>query len=163
MIADGDLPMLPRVGLRLVLPGRFAHARFLGRGPHENYAERCTSALLGIYDLAVDDWARPYIYPAECGGRTGVRWLELRESPGEAGGLRIDAEADLQVQLARFTTEDLTAARHTIDLPRRDEVYVYVDYRHMGVGGDIGWGKSVREPYLIRPGVFRWAVRLSAL
>jgi beta-galactosidase len=155
---DADMPCLPRVGLRLVVPGWAERVRWLGRGPHENYADRKASAFFGRYESTIDALSIPYIYPAEHGGRADVTHLELL---GGKQRLVIDSDTPLQMNVARFTTEDLHVARHTVDLPRRNEVYVYLDHRHMGVGGDIGWGKSVREPYLVKPGVYRWALRLS--
>ena len=156
---DADLPVLPRVGLRLVVPQWATHASYLGRGPHENYPDRKASAFIGVYELATADWAKPYIYPAENGGRTDISRLTLRDSAGGTT-LHLHADTTLQVTMAHFTTEDLTAARHTTDLPNRAELYVYLDAAHMGVGGDIGWGRAVRSEYLVRPTPRRFSMTL---
>jgi beta-galactosidase len=156
---DADLPLLPRAGLRLVLPKWATRAQYLGRGPHENYADRCASAFVGLYELATKDWAVPYIHPGECGGRTGITRLVLSD---EAGKTRLEVVSDqpLQVSLGHFTTADLAAAKHTVDVPCREELYVYLDHAHMGVGGDIGWGRSVRPEYLVPPRTFRFGITL---
>ena len=43
----GDLPELPRLGLRLKLPKTFEQLEWYGRGPWENYADRKESAHIG--------------------------------------------------------------------------------------------------------------------
>jgi beta-galactosidase len=159
VIPDADLPPLPRVGIRLTLPGAFARISYLGRGPHENYADRKASSFLGLYSADIDAMSMPYIYPAECGGRTDTRRIRL--TGPDSLRLTVRPESPMHFSIARFTTEDLDAATHTIDVPRRDKVYLHLDHLHMGVGGDIGWGKSVRPEYLVRPRPFRFALRLE--
>ncbi len=45
IVCGGEQPaFLPRLGVRLALPGRFRHVRWYGRGPHENYVDRKQSA-----------------------------------------------------------------------------------------------------------------------
>ncbi|MDP5210803.1 hypothetical protein [Microbulbifer sp. 2205BS26-8] len=40
------LPVLPRVGMNLVLPGEFKQLEWFGRGPHENYEDPASRAHL---------------------------------------------------------------------------------------------------------------------
>ncbi|MEI7767567.1 MAG: glycoside hydrolase family 2 TIM barrel-domain containing protein [Phycisphaerae bacterium] len=159
--ADPDLPLLPRIGLQLALPGQFDRCRWFGRGPHENYVDRIGSAFVGRYELPVDDLYVPYIHPTENGGRCDVRWVELVD--GSGAGLRAWSDTPLQFSAHRFTTADLTGAEHTIDLPRRPDITWSLDHRHAGVGGDIGWGPSVYEAYQIKPGLYRYRMYLKPL
>ena len=49
--------------------------------------------------------------------------------------------------------EGLTKSnRHSIDVPKRPEVYLNVDYKQMGVGGDNSWGAHVHDEYKIFAG-----------
>jgi len=159
--ADPRLPTLPRVGLTLDVAGEFAQAIWYGRGPHENYPDRLHSAFLGRWTSAVDDLAVPYIHPSENGGRGDVRWWALTDATG--AGLLVASDAPLQVSAHRCTTADWTAAEHTPDVPRRAAISLALDHRHQGVGGDVGWWPCVHEPWLVRPGRFRWRLALVAL
>jgi beta-galactosidase len=70
---------LPRAGVHVALPGDLAAAAWYGRGPHECYADRLSSAKLGVHEAAVEDLHVPYIYPG--------RWKEGGERErGRPGG-----------------------------------------------------------------------------
>jgi beta-galactosidase len=161
VLADLQLPVLPRIGLRFDMPGTLARCTFYGRGPHENYVDRKASAHVGRYELGVDEMFVPYIHPTENGGRTDCRWCAFTDEEGR--GLLVAMDWPMQFSAHRCTTEDLAAAGHTIDVPRRENISVNVDHRHMGVGGDVSWRPCVHEPYLVRPGRFRYRVVLAPL
>ena len=40
--------------------------------------------------------------------------------------------------------------------------HLTLDHQMMGIGGDVGWLRSVRERYLLPPGMYRWSVVLNA-
>ena len=69
---------LPRVGVRFSLPGRFRELRWFGRGPHENYPDRRSSAMLGRVERSLP-MLPPYLVPQEFGLRTDTRWLECTD------------------------------------------------------------------------------------
>ena len=62
------LPALPRIGMTAQIPAAFDRVTWLGRGPHENYADRRESAFVGRYDLPADDFFFPYVEPGEAIG-----------------------------------------------------------------------------------------------
>ena len=72
-IVQNDLPELPRFGMKLTLPGHFDQLSWFGRGPHESYWDRKTSAEIDLYSGLV--WAQtfPYIRPQEKIGRASCR------------------------------------------------------------------------------------------
>ncbi|NLD72493.1 MAG: DUF4981 domain-containing protein, partial [Chloroflexi bacterium] len=59
----GRLPELPRIGVTLGLPEGFEEFTWFGRGPEETYADRKTSALVGLYRGTVDEQYVPYVRP----------------------------------------------------------------------------------------------------
>ena len=159
--ADERLELIPRIGQMLELPVAFRRITWFGRGPHENYADRLASALVGRYSADVDELFTPYIHVTENGGRAQVRWLAATDAAGN--GLLISGDQPLQFSAHRCSTEDLQMAEHVPDVPRRERVFLSLDHCHMGVGGDIGWGRCVHEPYLIRPGTFRYRLNVRPL
>ena len=72
-----QLASLPRLGLHLQLPPSLERAEWFGRGPHENYADRCSGALVGRHEASVPQLFTPYLCPSENGHRCDVRWLRL--------------------------------------------------------------------------------------
>jgi beta-galactosidase len=82
---SGNHPMLMKFGVRMNLPEKMEAMEWYGRGPHESYEDRKTSARVGIYNGSVSDQFHPYVRPQETGNKTDVRWLKL--SANEGGGL----------------------------------------------------------------------------
>jgi beta-galactosidase len=152
------LPHLPRVGLELVLPPGFENLTWYGRGPHENYADRLRSALVGRYTSRVDDQFTPYVYTSESGGKEGLRWLALTNDQGY--GLHLTGFAPLHFDALHYTIADLTRSHHPTELTRRSETILHLDAAHMGVGGDDGWMAAVHPEFLVRPGRYHFAVTL---
>ncbi|NJM16484.1 MAG: DUF4981 domain-containing protein [Bacteroidales bacterium] len=77
-----DLPYLLRLGMNLQLLEDLNNIEYYGRGPHENYWDKKTSAQVGLYKSKVADFYVPYIRPQENGYRTDVRWFTATNSQG---------------------------------------------------------------------------------
>jgi beta-galactosidase len=134
-----------------------------GRGPHENYWDRQTSAPVGRYESTVGDWVTPYVRPQENANRCGIRWFSLTDQQG--GGLRVNAPPGepLSISAWPYSMEDLATTAHDSKLPGRDFITVNLDHLQMGVGGDNSWGLPVNAPYRIKPNrSFRWSFTLGA-
>ena len=57
----------------------FSHpeVEYYGLGEAENYIDRRCGAVLGNYSYDVRNNVTPYLYPQECGNRTGVRTMTI--------------------------------------------------------------------------------------
>jgi beta-galactosidase len=135
---------------------------WFGRGPHENYWDRKTSAPIARYESTVEKWITPYVRPQENANRCDVRWVSLADKTG--AGLRFTAgvSAPLSVSAWPYSMEDLAKATHDFALPRRDFITVNLDHLQMGVGGDNSWGLPVNDPYRIWPDkVYEWSFTVS--
>lgn len=159
--ASKSLPILPRVGVELILPGNLDQLEWLGRGPHENYSDRKQSAPVGLYSGSVHEQNVPYILPVECGGKEDVRWFAVTDMNGY--GIRIEAERPLHIDIHHNSIEDYTLAKYAHELPKRDRTFVHIDHLHSGLGGDTGWTQNIHEPYKIYPGTFRYQFVISPL
>jgi len=151
------LPTLPRVGVIMTLAPGFENLAWFGRGPHENYTDRAESAFLGIYRSDVGGQFVPYILPQECGNHTDTRWLTLDNG---TAGLRIEGDCPLEFSALHHSPADLFAARHTTDLPLREETWLTVDYRQRGLGTG-SCGPQTREEYAVSPGLYRFSLLLG--
>jgi len=155
-----DLPPLPRIGLQLTIPGEFNTFTWYGRGPHENYCDRKEGAPVGVYSGTVDEQYVPYIMPQENGNKTDVRWVSLTNNSGF--GLLAVGRPLMEVSAHHYTTEDLTMAKHTYELKRREDITLNLDYKQSGLGGG-SCGPDTLPKYLVKPESVHFSVRFRPL
>ncbi len=144
-----DLPPPFRVGMAFALPTDFKTIEWYGRGPHESYVDRATSAPIGLWRGAIAQPNHDYIRPQETGNKIDVRWMELS---GPQGGLRVGGDKPLIMNALAFPYGDLD--RHapgswkSTDVVPHGQVTLLVDATQWGVGGDTQWseiGKPLPE------------------
>jgi beta-galactosidase len=157
VVPGKELPFLPRVGLQMCLPGGYEQFTWYGRGPHETYADRKEGAQVGVYSSTVDEQYVPYIFPEENGNKTEVRWVSLTKENGV--GLLAVGSPWLEVSAHHFTTEDLTLARHTHELIRREDITLNLDYGQSGLGS-ASCGPGRLDKYQVKSEEIRYSVRL---
>jgi beta-galactosidase len=160
-VPDG-IPQVARIGVELVLTAGLEQAAWFGRGPFENYPDRKSAALVGRYESTVTRFfENGYILPGDCGGREDVRWLTLRDATG--AGLLFRGAPVFHFDALHLSVDDLIAADHNWKLTPRPEIWLHLDHRHMGVGGDTGWTRNVHPEYRVGPGVYDWTFRIAPL
>ncbi|MEU9135900.1 glycoside hydrolase family 2 TIM barrel-domain containing protein [Streptomyces sp. NPDC048404] len=118
---------LPRLGVRLGLPGSADRVTWLGGGPGEGYPDTSAASMNGRWESTVDAMQTPYVRPQENGARPEVRRAEI-------GGLRIEGDPAFWFTARRWTTEELDAAGHLTDLRPGDTVWVNLDHGQQGIG-----------------------------
>ena len=162
--ANAPLPMLPRIGLKLALPGGFDRVQWFGRGPWENYRDRKTAAFVGLYETTAGEPC-PYVTPQEYGNRTDTRWVAVRDSEGY--GLLVVGDPVLEFSAHPYWPEDLTqesrGAKHYPEALRRDFTCLTLDHAQMGVGGDDSWGAPVHPEYTLAAKAYAYIFRLRPL
>lgn len=142
-----DLPPPVRVGLWFTLPSQPSSVEWLGRGPHESYVDRFTSAPIGLWRGALADQNHDYMRPQDTGNKLDVRWMEL----GSGGpGLRIEADKPLMMQALAFPYTDLyrrpAGTWKSSDIVPHGEGTLIIDAAQWGVGGDTTWN-HVGQPH----------------
>jgi beta-galactosidase len=156
-------PELPRVGMQFAIPADLDQVQWYGRGPQENYLDRKTGALVGIYRSTVGDWITPYVRPQENANRTDIRWARFTNM--DKRGLQVQSDSSLlAISAWPYSEQDLETATHNDQLPQRDFITVNVDGWQMGVGGDISWGLPVHNQYrLLAKGRYEYAFYLNGV
>ncbi|MBO9600666.1 MAG: DUF4981 domain-containing protein [Cohnella sp.] len=160
LLPGNALPEIPEVGMMLALPASFDRLTWYGKGPHENYWDRAEGAKLGVYASTVAEQLTPYLRPQECGNKTEVRWLTLSDRHGI--GLRIGGEPFVEANALGYSPHELEAYDHPHKLPPSDRVWLRVNYRQMGVGGDDSWGAKTHPEYTLyanRPYTYRYTLQ----
>jgi beta-galactosidase len=162
-----DLPEIPRFGMRLKLNGSYDNLSYYGRGPWENYSDRNTASFVGEYsDKVMNQYTRNYIRPQESGYKTDVRWLTLKNDKGQ--GIKIVGQQPLGFSALNISTEDLDpgktkAQRHPsdLDLNSKEAVYLHLDYKQRGLGGDDSWGRLPHDPYRLLDKQYSYSYTIS--
>ncbi len=173
---NGNLPEIPRMGMNLQLAREYENMQWLGRGPQENYCDRYTGALVGLYDGKVKDQYWAYIRPQENGNKTDIRWVSFLNNEGN--GLLVIGLPLLSVSAHHNLVEDFESPvrtvgriydgqvvvnRHTNDVKERNLVSVNLDYKQMGVGGDDSWGARTHPEYLLKDKLYNYSFRLRLI
>jgi beta-galactosidase len=145
--ANADqLPEIPRFGMLMAMPKGFETIRWFGRGPQETYWDRC-DARVDLYEGTVDEQYFDYSEPTESGNKVDVRWVALTNDKGI--GLLAIGMPHLSVNALHYKAEDLEGPKHIYQVKRRDNIYLNLDYRQMGVGGDNSWGARTHPEFTL--------------
>lgn len=154
----GTVDFLPRFGLQLTMPKGNEAVTYYGLGPHESYIDKKLSVKRDVYDTSVDQMHTDYIMPQENGSRYHTEWAVVSNSLGM--GLRFAGPDRFSFNASHYTPEDLTAARHNVELVRRDETIVHLDYKMSGVGSN-SCGPRLMEKYRLNEKSFAFEVTIQ--
>lgn len=145
------LPELPRFGMKMTLPKDFNRLTWYGRGPHESYWDRKTSAAVKVFSGSVWDQTYPYVRPQETGNKTDIRWMALDNG---TIGLMAVGQPTFDGSVHQYPYHDLDYVpgdhRHgKLDLQPKNQVDWLIDFRQTGVGGDNSWGARPHLEYTL--------------
>ncbi len=157
---------IPRIGTNFQMPVDFAQVTYYGRGPHENYWDRKTSAFIGIYQGEVKDIAFDYIRPQENGNRSDLRWATLTNENGT--GLKISGSPSFDFSVHHQPMSDFDpgfekAQRHYTDIVKQDLVSVNIDFKQTGIAGDNSWGAHAWDKYQLKAKDYSYSFTLTPI
>ena len=132
-----------RYGFDFALREEISGMKFYGKGPHENYCDRATAALLKKYEGVAEDFNHEYLYPQANGNHTETRYLDIGS---EDNGIIINAiEKPFEFSVLPYSIEKLEKATHLHELVKDGYYTVNIDGKQRGVGGD-GTGIAYLKP-----------------
>ena len=141
-----------RFGMRFEMPEAFDRLQYYGRGPGENYADRKSSAFVGLYRQSVDEQFHPYIRPQETGTKSDLRWWHLADIGGR--GLTVTSDAPFSASALHYPQESLDegpAKRqgHSPEVEKQKNVSVCLDKVQYGLACVNSWGALPLPEYRI--------------
>jgi beta-galactosidase len=139
------IPLIPKFGMRMRIPENFNSIDWYGRGPWENYPDRKTASLVGLYESKLENFITHYPAPQDNANRCDVRWFSLSTQTNES--IKITGLQPLNFRAWPYTEDDLENSRHDYQLPKRDFINLNIDLNIHGVGGDDTWGAKTMEKY----------------
>ncbi len=153
----GELPVLPRVGVKMKITGDFDNFSWYGYGPQENYPDRKNGAFIGFHQGKVSDQYVPYVRPQETGNKEGVRWAAFTNKSGT--GILVVAQDEMAVTALHYTAEDLDKADHIHELKPLEDIILCLDSWQYGLGNG-SCGPGVIDKYSTYPESFNFSYSL---
>lgn len=150
MKVKNALYSLPRFGFRMQLATN-DDVEFYAKGPHENYCDRKSSQLLGVYGGKIKDFEHDYLVPQENGNHCEARWLKVG---GKDGITFLATDKPFEFSVHDYTQEALDDATHAHELVHGGVVEVFIDGMQRGVGGDVPALACTKKRYKILPNRF---------
>ena len=161
-------PAIPRLGLSLRIDKSLDNVRWYGRGPRENYIDRCSGSFFGIWDSTVAGLEESYVRPQDNGFRSDVRWAAFADAEGR--GVRFSAFEPMFVQAMRYGWEDIEFSRHRLGERRirsrlvpDDWTNLNLDIRQLGLGSASCGNNPPLPQYRFPIQRTEWTLRIAPL
>ena len=159
-----EVPDMFRFGMRFEMPAGFDCLQYYGRGPGENYADRKSSAFVGLYRQSVDDQFYPYIRPQETGTKSDLRWWHLADIGGR--GLTVTSDAPFSASALHYSQESLDEGAvkrqgHSPEVEKQECVSVCLDKVQYGLACINSWGALPLPEYRIPYADYTFRVKIA--
>lgn len=125
---------MARVGYELQLPTEYKNYTYYGRGPWNNYNDRCTGSFIEQYSTTVDKQFEKFPKPQEMANHENVRWAALTNDNGE--GVIFIATEGMSTTALPWNDVELTLAAHPYQLPKSSGTWLHLDKKVTGLGGN---------------------------
>ena len=157
-----ELPPLPEFGIIFELDKKYDYLNWYGLGPHETYADRKKSGLLGLYNGRVDEQLADYIRPQECGSKCDVRYAYVKDAKGK-GLCFMMADEYMIFNALGYNPHEIESANHKYELPKRNKTVVRIMKAQLGLGGDNSWGAIPHKQYWLNQKTFNFKFSFKAI
>ncbi len=127
--------LLARLGYAMTLPLDLTEYTYYGRGPLNNFNDRETSQQVGLYKQTVAEQFVPFPKPQSMGNREGIRWNALTDKAGN-GIQFIATGGTMSASALPWNDIELMGAAHPYELPQSKGVFVHLDKKVTGLGGN---------------------------
>ncbi|NMP37088.1 MAG: DUF4981 domain-containing protein [Clostridiales bacterium] len=132
-----NLPMLPRLGLNVVLAAGFENIEYFGLGEIEAYPDRCRSAKYGLYKTTVNDMFVHYVRPQENGEHIGTRYAKASNcETGAQISFTPSGIKEFAFKASHFTDKMIADTAHDFELAPLAETIINLDFRVNAIGLD---------------------------
>lgn len=151
----------PRLGVTMGVNPTCENVAWHGRGPEENYVDRCWASHIGWYESNVQDMHTSYARMQENGARTDTRSLCVTNQRG--AGVKFTAlSAPFTFTTHDYTDAALTEANHEYQLERTDSTVVDIDLAQTGLGSS-SCGPEAQEKYklYLKDKELNWKFRME--
>ena len=124
---------LARLGYTMVLPKEYVDFTYYGRGPADNFNDRKVGQNIEIFRQKVGNEI-VLGKPQSMGNHEEVRWAALTTVAGR--GAAFIADGVMSASALPWSEMDITEAGHPYQLPESKQVYLHLDAKVTGLGGN---------------------------
>lgn len=158
---NSHIKNLLRIGTELIIPESYANIDWYGRAG-ETYVDR-NFEKMGIYNSTVDDIWTDYSRPQENGNKTNVRWVRFYDNNNY--GIKVIGMPELSVGAKYYSKNDMQNAKYSFELKKTGKIFVNLDLKQAGVGGDNTWSLTAqaREPYRIPNSEYKYSYLIKPI
>lgn len=163
--------MLPRFGVEMCMNGAYSNIEYFGLGPNENYSDRNSSAVVGLYRQRVEDmYHYGYVRPQESGTRTGLKWLKVTDDNGS--GFKISSDLKYSASALPFNWKEMDVRMlgndqaHSLELKEKafegkrseGKTWINLDLMQMGLGCINSWGAWPKSEYQVKAQPYEFTI-----
>ena len=155
---------LAKLGYTVRLPKALRLLNYYGRGTVDNYPDRKTGQMIGIYEQQdVEDEFVAFPKPQDTGNHQDTRWLSLAGNGGQDAlyGALFVAKDKMSFSALPWSDNTIAMANHPHELPQSDYTYLHLDMAITGLGGNsCGQGGPLqRDRVMATPHTFGYMIR----
>ena len=155
---------LAKLGYTVRLPKALRLLNYYGRGTVDNYPDRKTGQMIGIYEQQdVEDEFVAFPKPQDTGNHQDTRWLSLTGNDGGDAlyGALFVAKDKMSFSALPWSDNTIAMANHPHELPQSDYTYLHLDMAITGLGGNsCGQGGPLqRDRVMATPHTFGYMIR----
>ena len=155
---------LAKLGYTVRLPKVLRLLNYYGRGTVDNYPDRKTGQMIGIYEQQdVEDEFVAFPKPQDTGNHQDTRWLSLAGNGGQDAlyGALFVAKDKMSFSALPWSDNTIAMANHPHELPQSDYTYLHLDMAITGLGGNsCGQGGPLqRDRVMATPHTFGYMIR----
>ena len=155
---------LAKLGYTVRLPKALRLLNYYGRGTVDNYPDRKTGQMIGIYEQQdIEDEFVAFPKPQDTGNHQDTRWLSLAGNGGQDAlyGALFVAKDKMSFSALPWSDNTIAMANHPHELPQSDYTYLHLDMAITGLGGNsCGQGGPLqRDRVMATPHTFGYMIR----
>lgn len=124
-----NVPVLPRLGLKLTLNEENESIEYFGLGETETYPDRYKAARFDEYKTTVTDNFVHYIRPQENSSHYKTRRAKVGNPDGEALAFTPFGMKDFSFNASHCSAEQITEVKHDFELKNEHKTIVNLDWR----------------------------------
>jgi beta-galactosidase len=157
---DSGFP-LARLGLRMFLSPELENVEWYGRGPHESYRDRKSSAFVGLFKNTVTRmFDSKYTRPQDMANHTDTRWLAITNRVGT--GIKVTSDNPFNYTALHCTAKALNSAKHPYEVVKVNETVLNIDYNHQGLGNG-SCGPGTMDKYALKAEPINFSFKIEPL
>ena len=159
-VRDPEIETLPRIGLRLFLPGSMKQAAWFGMGPRETYIDKHHAGYHGVFRSSVAELQEDYIRPQENGSHYDCDYVVVKSPELTLTVGTGDSLQTFSFNAPVYTQEELETKKHNYELEPCGSTVLCLDHKLAGIGSK-SCGPDLSEKYRVCDEIFRFSFLLK--